>query len=101
MYLPEMPWSVPLQVTFQNGTNRTFSSVFDALNFLENEWPRRRGQRYERAVDTCRRALNRRTPVAIAREAFVAACLEAGLPVSGVAYATALGHRGDHNRTAA
>lgn len=101
MYLPEMPWSVPLQVTFQNGTNRTFSSVFDALDFLENEWPRRRGQRYERAVDTCRRALNRRTPVAIAREAFVAACLEAGLPAKGVAHVTTLGNKGDHSRTAA
>lgn len=85
MYLPEMPWSVPLQVTFQNGTNRTFTSVFEALDFLEHEWPRRRGQRYERAVETCRRALNRMTPVAIAREAFVAACLEAELPVTGVA----------------
>ncbi len=40
MYLPEMPWSVPLQVTFQNGSNRTFSSAFDALVFLGNEWSR-------------------------------------------------------------
>ncbi|MBZ7927145.1 DUF982 domain-containing protein (plasmid) [Ensifer adhaerens] len=88
MYLPEMPWSVPLQVTFQNGNKRTFSSVFDALVFLETEWPRRRGRRYEQAVEVCRRVLNRTAPVAIAREAFVAACLEAGLPANGLAHRT-------------
>ncbi|MGN7884190.1 DUF982 domain-containing protein [Ensifer sp. 22460] len=99
MYLLEMPWSVPLQVTFQNGNNRTFSSVFDALVFLENEWPRRRGRRYEQAVEVCRRALNRKMPVAIAREAFVAACLEAGLPANGLAHRTS--SRSDDRRSAA
>lgn len=83
MFIAEMPWSVPLTVRFQNGTSHVFSSVFDALDFLENEWPLRRGQRYERAIKTCRGALHRTTPVAIAREAFIAACLEAGLPVTG------------------
>ncbi|MGF6175065.1 DUF982 domain-containing protein [Ensifer sp. 4252] len=83
MFIAEMPWSVPLTVRFHNGTSHIFSSVFDALDFLENEWPLRRGQRYERAVKTCRGALHRTTPVAVAREAFIAACLEADLPVAG------------------
>ncbi|WP_082663702.1 DUF982 domain-containing protein [Sinorhizobium sp. Sb3] len=82
MFIAEMPWSVPLTVRFQNGTSHIFSSVSDALDFLENEWPLRRGQRYERAVKTCRGALHRTTPVAVAREAFIAACLEADLPVT-------------------
>ncbi|UTV40993.1 DUF982 domain-containing protein (plasmid) [Ensifer adhaerens] len=99
MYLPEMPWSVPLQVTFQNGSNRTFSSVLDALVFLENEWPRRRGRPYEQAVEVCRRTLNRKMPVAIAREAFVAACLEAGLPANPLAHRTS--SRRDERRSAA
>ncbi|PSS64462.1 DUF982 domain-containing protein [Ensifer sp. NM-2] len=83
MHIPEMPWSVPLLVRLQNGTSRVFSSVYDALDFLENEWPLRRGQRYERAIRTCRGALNRSAPIAVAREAFIAACLEAGMPATG------------------
>ncbi|KQW67385.1 DUF982 domain-containing protein [Ensifer sp. Root127] len=82
MFIAEMPWSVPLLVKFQNGTHHVFSSVYEALDFLENEWPLSRGQRYERAVRTCRGALQRATPVAVAREAFIAACLEAGLPAT-------------------
>lgn len=79
MYLPDMPWSVPVHVTFQNGTSRAFSSVFEALDILENEWPRRSGPRYLTAVETCRRTLQRMMPIAVAREAFIAACLEANL----------------------
>ncbi|WEX75516.1 DUF982 domain-containing protein [Sinorhizobium numidicum] len=80
MLLNEVPWTIPLIVRLSNGLTRTFSSVYEALDFLENEWPLRKGERYERAVRTCRRALNRMTPAAVAREAFVAACLEAGMP---------------------
>ncbi|OHV78472.1 DUF982 domain-containing protein [Ensifer sp. LCM 4579] len=81
MLLNEIPWTIPLTVRLSNGLTRTFGSVYEALDFLENEWPLRRGERYERAVRTCRRALNRMTPAAVAREAFIAACLEAGMPL--------------------
>lgn len=77
-------FSVPLNVCLSNGLSRTFASVHDALDFLENEWPLRRGERYKRACEKCRAALLRQTPVAIAREAFVAACLEAGMPVQAL-----------------
>jgi len=59
---------------------RTFTGAYDALDFLENEWPLRHGERHQRAVKTCRGALNGTTPRIVAREAFVAACLEAGMP---------------------
>ncbi|WP_085035380.1 DUF982 domain-containing protein [Ensifer aridi] len=81
MLLNEIPWTIPLTVRLLNGLTRTFTSVYEALDFLENEWPLRKGERYERAVRTCRRALNRMTPAAVAREAFIAACLEAGMPL--------------------
>lgn len=81
MNIPDLPWSVPLTIRLQCGLERTFASVYEALDFLENEWPMRRGQRYERAVRTCRGALNKSTPAAVAREAFIAACLEAGMPL--------------------
>ncbi|MDK1373949.1 MULTISPECIES: DUF982 domain-containing protein [unclassified Sinorhizobium] len=81
MLLNEIPWTNPLTVRLSSGIKHTFNSVYEALDFLENEWPLRNGQRYERAVRTCRGALNRMTPAAIAREAFVAACLEAEMPI--------------------
>lgn len=81
MLLNETPWTIPLTVRLSNGLTHTFASVYEALDFLENEWPLRKGERYERAVRTCRRALNRMTPAAVAREAFIAACLEAGMPL--------------------
>ena len=83
--LADIYFSVPLQVSFPNGVTRSFESVHDTVDFLENEWPLRHGERYKRAREKCRAALYRVTPVAIAREAFVAACLEAGLPVQGLA----------------
>ncbi|MDW9355942.1 DUF982 domain-containing protein [Sinorhizobium meliloti] len=81
MLLNEIPWTIPLTVRLSNGLTHTFASVYEALDFLENEWPLRKGERYERAVRTCRRALNRMTPAAVARESFIAACLEAGMPL--------------------
>lgn len=82
--LADVYFSVPLQVSFPNGVMRSFESVHDTVDVLENEWPLRHGEWYKRALEKCRAALYRMTPVAIAREAFVAACLEAGLPVQGV-----------------
>lgn len=79
--LADVYFSIPLRVTFPNGLNRTFESLHDTLDFLEREWPLRHGDRHKRACRKCRAALARQTPVAVAREALVAACLEAGLPV--------------------
>ncbi len=74
-------WTLPLKVTLPSGLEHTFSNVYDAAIFLENEWPLKRGERYDRAVSACRRALNQMTPLAVAREIFIAACLEADVPV--------------------
>jgi hypothetical protein len=80
MTIRDVPWNHPLKVTLRSGLERTFSSVYEALDFLENEWPLKRGARYDCAVSSCKRALNRMTPAAVAREAFIAACLEANMP---------------------
>ena len=83
MYTLEMPWSVPVSIRLQSGVERSFSSVYDALDFLQNEWPTRHGYRYERAIQQCGEALRRTLPSAVAREAFIAACLEAGMSAAG------------------
>ena len=81
MNIPDLPWRAPVRVRLQCGLERTFLSVHDAPDFLENEWPLRRGERYDRALRRCRGALTRMVPTEMAREAFIAACLEAGMPM--------------------
>jgi hypothetical protein len=79
----DIPWSTPVSVRLQSGIGRLFASVLDAQDFLENEWPIRSGAYHDAAIVSCRRALNKSTPPAVAREMFVAACLEAGLRTTG------------------
>lgn len=54
----DIPWGQPLKVTLHAGMDRTFGSVYEALDFLENEWPQKRAECYDRAVFVCRRGLN-------------------------------------------
>ena len=75
-----VPWIRPVTIRLQCGLERSFSGAYDALDFLENEWPVRHGKQYERAGKTCRGALNGVIPSIVAREAFLAACLEADMP---------------------
>jgi hypothetical protein len=79
MQINDVSWTRPVTVRLQCGLERSFVGVHDALDFLENEWPLRHGERYDRAVKTCRGAMNGATPLIISREAFVAACLEADM----------------------
>ncbi|MDQ0560008.1 hypothetical protein QO004_001790 [Rhizobium mesoamericanum] len=79
MLNPELLWMSPVNVRMKDGAHQVFASVNDALDFLEGDWAIYRGRKYNRAVQTCRRALNRMTPVAIAREAFIDACQDAGM----------------------
>ncbi|MGF6178719.1 DUF982 domain-containing protein [Ensifer sp. 4252] len=84
MFNPEMIWMTPVSLRLRDGTEHIFSTVNDALDFLEADWSVSRGRKQNRAVQTCRRALNRVTPVAIAREAFIDACLDAGITVGAI-----------------
>jgi hypothetical protein len=89
----DVQWSVPLNARLQSGMTRMFSSVYEALDFLENEWPVKTGNRYKNAIATCRGALNRTTPVAVARDAFVAACYEAAVGITSAVPTHAAPHR--------
>ena len=80
MTMTDVFWYQPLCVTFQNGAERLFMGVHDALDFLENEWPMRKGIHYQKAISQCEAALRRTVSGDVAREAFVAACVEAALP---------------------
>ncbi|MDQ0323525.1 hypothetical protein QO002_005731 [Pararhizobium capsulatum DSM 1112] len=53
----DIEWSVPFRGKLPNGLVRTFSGVYQALDFPEYEWPLKRDERYERAVAACRNTL--------------------------------------------
>jgi hypothetical protein len=74
-------WNKPVTVRLQNGLLHTFHSLEDTIDFLENEWPNPYGTHHRRALDLCRAARMRLTSREAAREAFIAACLEACMPL--------------------
>jgi hypothetical protein len=83
MILKEMPFARPFIVRMQCGLERIFLNAYDALDFLENEWPMRAGPFYEQAMDACRAALSGTGSILVARSALAAACIEAGyIPLS-------------------
>jgi hypothetical protein len=49
-------WAKPLTVRLQTGLTRTFHSVEEAIDFMENEWPTRFGTHHRRASDLFRSA---------------------------------------------
>jgi hypothetical protein len=77
----ETYWEKPITVRLQNGLEHTFHSLEDSLDFLENEWPTKFGMHHRRALDLCRAAAARMVVTEAAREAFIAACLEANMPL--------------------
>jgi hypothetical protein len=93
MTIIDIPWHQPVSVQLQNGAERRFIGAYDALDFLENEWPIRKGTHYQDAIRLCRSALTLSTSGAVAREAFLAACLEAALPWTPGAFIPSISQR--------
>ncbi|MBL0371364.1 DUF982 domain-containing protein [Rhizobium sp. KVB221] len=93
MMILDIPWTKPVTVELQCGMRRLFRGAYDALDFLENEWPIRKGSHYRQAVRLCRVALSRTSYAEAAHDAFVAACSEAmlycghGRPVASMSHA--------------
>lgn len=79
MMLNSVRWFAPVMVSFLPGAERQFDCVHDALDYLEHEWPISGGRHREHAKRALRAALARQLSAEEAREAFVAACVEAGI----------------------
>lgn len=72
----EVPWSAAVTVCMPDGTQRRITGIQDALELLENEWPTMHGERRNRAIAACKGCLKSERPLAVAREEFIAACVE-------------------------
>lgn len=79
MQIVDAYWKMPVEITMQSGLRRKFSHAYDALDFLEAEWPTRRGPAYHRAKLWCARALELSHVASLARRAFIRAAQEAGM----------------------
>ncbi|QLF68410.1 DUF982 domain-containing protein [Peteryoungia desertarenae] len=75
----EFNWAKPVELTLPSGITRRFCNAYDALDFLDAEWPTRRGAAYERAIRLCRNALRSDKAAELSRIGFIAAAMEAGL----------------------
>lgn len=73
----DFTWTVPVELELPCGLTRRFLNAYDALDFLDAEWPTRRGPAYERALRLCRNALRSPRATELARIAFLAAAEEA------------------------
>ncbi len=79
MAMHYITWFRPVTLKLHSGIRHDVRSPYDALDFLEAEWPLRRGNHYRAAMDLCRTALSEPRETEAAREAMIAAALEAGL----------------------
>lgn len=70
-------WVAPLYVRIGYGSSETVDGPADALRYLSTRWPAERGRKYEAARALCIGAVERKGSKEDAREAFIAAALEA------------------------
>lgn len=72
-------WAYPVKVGLGGGTEQIIRGPADALRLL-SDWPTRGGWFFERARNRCHAALEMSGDVELARQAFLAASLEASVP---------------------
>lgn len=72
-------WRHPVEIVMHSGLQRMFRHPYDALDFLQAEWPTRKGKAYRRALLWCAEALKMQDVAGLARRAFITAAREAGL----------------------
>ncbi|CDZ73512.1 DUF982 domain-containing protein [Neorhizobium galegae] len=76
-YIAGVQWSTPVAVRIGYGSPEMIENAADALEFLERRWPHERDKQYQAAKQACEGALFHSRSSSIAREAFIAAAIEA------------------------
>ncbi|WP_374191448.1 DUF982 domain-containing protein [Rhizobium rhizogenes] len=74
-----MLWNAPVCVPIDDRFAWSVGGPEDAIHFLSMRWSSNKGTSYMRAKEKCLAAISHRIAVESAREAFVAACLDAHL----------------------
>lgn len=72
-------WQTPVYVRIGYGSSESLHGPNEALVYLANRWPAKRGPYYENAKFACVIAVEQNGSSEIAREAFIAAAIEANI----------------------
>lgn len=75
----DLLWEQPVELGLVGGAERLICGPADALRSLA-QWPAGGGWFFERALNRCHAAIEIRGDLALSREAFVAASMEASIP---------------------
>lgn len=76
-------WNSPITIEdAETGVRRTVRTVRQAKVVLDRHWPSCHGSRYHRAEQACAEALRGEAAPAEARQAFIAAAVEAHMHLS-------------------
>jgi hypothetical protein len=76
-YRAGVQWTAPVAVRIGYGSPEMIENAADALEFLERRWPHEREKQYQAAKQACRGALFHSRSSSVARDAFIAAAVEA------------------------
>lgn len=72
-------WKTAVYIRIGTGHSDAITGPIDAFAVLNNRWPAEHGPRYDEAKQVCSLAAAGDIPVEVAREAFIAAALEASM----------------------
>ncbi|QND51432.1 DUF982 domain-containing protein [Phyllobacterium sp. 628] len=70
---------IPVMIRLGAAGQRAISSVWEAIECLQNNWPLKTGANYRRALQACLDALDGWKPAHKARHAFISAARDAGV----------------------
>ena len=72
-------WSAPVHVRVGHGSSESIFGPEAAVEYLKYRWPARSNQHYLNAMRACTAATDRSESPDFARDAFIAACIEANM----------------------
>jgi hypothetical protein len=77
--IADASWRAPVFLRVGYGASEAVASPHQALDYLCHRWPFERGTHYTNALQCCGSAADGQVPAETAKEAFIAAAVEARL----------------------
>jgi hypothetical protein len=72
-----VPWRSPVLIRIGHGSSEAVNNPADALHYMIHRWPQDRGNHYANVMRECKKAAEGLVAGEVAKEAFIAAAIEA------------------------